>query len=112
MQLDIGAQTQDLSIAQKWSERVIDEFSDQARREEELGIPQTAFMVGLESELMSNQLQAGFTSGFVLPLWQEFSACLPKLQCAAEQCASNAQYYKSIVLRLQPPVDEETKESK
>ena len=41
---DIGAQTQRLEVAQRWGDRVVKEFQDQALHERELGLPPTPYM--------------------------------------------------------------------
>lgn len=101
--LDLGAQTQKLDVALKWGDLCMDEFSEQVEKEIQLGLPPTSYMLGLDSELKRMQLQHGFVSGLVLPLWVAFAACLPKLQSAVENCEANVAYYKSRMLELQPP---------
>ena len=103
--LDIGAQTQDISIAAKWGECCRSEFRAQVLKEVEMGVPPTAYMMGLESDLKYYQLQTGFVSGFVLPLWQVFASCIPDLEFAATQCESNVAFYKEQVqcLHLSDP---------
>lgn len=101
--VDIGAQTQDISIAMKWGDLLMEEFTAQVRKEIEHGLPPTVYMMGLESEYKRMQLQYGFVSTFVLPLWQVVVSCLPALQHAADQCASNVAFYKERMLALQPP---------
>ena len=41
---DVGAQTQRLEVAQRWGERVVKEFQDQALQERKLGLPPTPYM--------------------------------------------------------------------
>ena len=69
-------------------------------KEVDVGVSPTAYMMGLESDLKYYQLQTGFVSGFVLPLWQAFASCIPELEFAAAQCEANVTYYKERVQSL------------
>lgn len=98
---DIGAQTQERSVALKWTQGLVAEFSMQARREHELGIPVTPFMSGLDDELKQMQLQAGFIENIVLPLWSALAKCFPAIAPAVAQAEANKSYYRTRIEELQ-----------
>ena len=90
---DIGAQTQNAIVSLKWSHAVLDEFRAQAAKEKALGIPGTPFMQGLDDELVCMQLQQGFVTNIVIPLWTLLAQVFPELEYAAAQAACNRQYF-------------------
>lgn len=90
---DLGAQTQCREVALKWTDRLVDEFSSQAQREIEHCLPLTPFLHGLDDELKKMNLQVGFLSGVVMPLWSALSAVLPPLEPVVAQLESNRRYY-------------------
>jgi len=71
----IGAQTQCREVALQWTDRLVAEFSSQAAREIEMGIPLTPFLHGLDDECKKMQLQVGFLNGVVNPLWTAWHQC-------------------------------------
>ena len=98
--VDIGAQTQELPIALAWYTRVNDEFQNQVKREEELGLPLTDYMIGLESETKRCKSQIGFISQFVFPVWSTLASIFPELQCAVDRCVRNEAYYQEQLDKL------------
>ena len=64
---------------------VVDEFTAQSKKEKKLGLAQTPFMANLDSEEAIAQLQVGFDSYVVAPLWEAIALMLPN---AKEQCKS------------------------
>lgn len=90
---DIGAQTQKASVSLKWSQAVLDEFRAQATKEIALGLPETPFMQGLNDELVCMQLQQGFVTNIVIPLWTVLAQVFPELEYAVGQAACNRQYF-------------------
>ena len=92
--IDIGAQTQDISIAMKWTKRVNDEFMKQVAREKERDLPLTDYMTGLESPAKRYKSQVGFIAGLVLPLWGAIAAFFPSLQAAVNRCIENETHYQ------------------
>jgi hypothetical protein len=67
---DLGGQTAPWNIAAKWGEMVIQEFSAQSGAEEELGLPKSPFMVGLDDEYTRTRLQGNFIT-YVGLCWSE-----------------------------------------
>jgi GAF domain-containing protein len=97
---DIGAQTQCRTVALKWTDRLVEEFSAQAAREIECNIPLTPFLHGLDDELKKMQLQVGFVNGVVSPLWVALAACFPDMEPAITQLEGNKNYYAAEVDRI------------
>jgi 3',5'-cyclic-nucleotide phosphodiesterase len=97
---DIGAQTQSQTVAMKWTDALTREFSSQAKKELDLGLPVTSMMHGLDDELKKMQLQASFVKGIVMPLWSALSTCFPDLAYAVQQAESNQKFYLLQVDRL------------
>lgn len=100
---DIGAQSQDQSVSLKWTACLISEFSNQVKREEELGLPVTQFMAGLDSELKQVQLQIGFIHNIVLPLWSGMMVCFPRLSSAVDNILRNEEYFVQKKSELEIP---------
>jgi 3'5'-cyclic nucleotide phosphodiesterase len=90
---DVGAQTQARHLALQWTERCLDEFSAQGKKEEALGLPLTPYMQNLDDELTRHKIQAGFVGGIVIPLWSAIAQCFPGLQYATNQAISMKNYY-------------------
>jgi GAF domain-containing protein len=98
---DIGAQTQDSVLSLQWTEKCIAEFSHQADKEIELGLDPTPYMVGLKAdELKCMQLQHGFISGIVLPLWSSLAECFPNLSPSIDRLLANKQYFGDRIDQL------------
>jgi hypothetical protein len=79
---------------------VNDEFQGQVSREEELGLPLTDFMMGLESESKRSKSQVGFISQFVLPLWSTLADMYPELKASVDRCIQNEAYYQELYDQL------------
>ena len=94
---DLSGQTMKLEIAQKWGNALMLEFAAQSSKEVELGLPVTPFMQGLDSELNKLQLQYGFVSNIVVPLWAALSASFPELESCCHQAHSNKMYYQNEI---------------
>lgn len=98
---DIGAQTQKRELALKWTDSCIQEFHNQALKEVELGLEVTPYMLGLkDDEMKCMQLQHGFISGVVSPLWSSLAEVFPKLSVAVDKLCSNRTYYASRLEEL------------
>lgn len=74
---DLGAQVLPISTAWDFYIRCTDEFMDQAVAEEELGLPVTPFMTGLEDAAVRAFGQVQFVEFVVAPLWKACSTALP-----------------------------------
>lgn len=91
---DIGAQTQTNQLAMKWTNYCIQEFSNQADKEIELGVEPTSYMIGLRgNDTKCMRLQFGFVDGVVLPLWSALAKCFPKLTPSIDRLMVNKKYY-------------------
>jgi GAF domain-containing protein len=98
---DIGAQTQCRSVAMKWTDRLVAEFSSQAQREIDASIPLTPFLHGLDDELKKMQLQVGFLNGIVMPLYSALAVLLPELdKLPNQQLRQNRDFYQSQVEKI------------
>lgn len=97
---DIGAQTQGKELADKWTERCLNEFALQGEKEKALGLELTPFMQGLDDELTRMQLQVGFVGGIVVPLWSALAECFPQLEFAANQALSAKAHYSDQVTAI------------
>ena len=76
------------------------EFDLQSKKEAELGLPVTPFMSGLDDELKIQQLQFGFVSNIVLPLWASVAACFPNTQPALDQLRLGEKMYSDRAKEL------------
>lgn len=91
---DIGAQTQENSIAFKWVSRCYNEFQTQANKEKELGIITTPFLHELTDDKKIFASQYSFINDIVEPIWKAFTELFPDLQFAKEQLISNKTSYQ------------------
>eukprot|EP00607_Mallomonas_marina_P007627 CAMPEP_0182419468 /NCGR_PEP_ID=MMETSP1167-20130531/3925_1 /TAXON_ID=2988 /ORGANISM="Mallomonas Sp, Strain CCMP3275" /LENGTH=681 /DNA_ID=CAMNT_0024594419 /DNA_START=529 /DNA_END=2574 /DNA_ORIENTATION=+ len=94
---DLSGQALKPELALKWADMVCDEFREQAQREVRLGLPLTPHMQGLELEITKLQLQFGFISNIVVPLWKALSELFPAVRHMAENAYANKLYYKDRV---------------
>lgn len=77
---DLSSVARPLPIALQWVEMVCQEFSDQARKSEELGIFVPPHIVNLEDEAARCRLQVNFIDYLVAPLWNSISTILPEVK--------------------------------
>ena len=98
---DLSAHTFPREISLAWSARISEEFSNQVREEELLGLPITPFMAGLDKPLARAKLQATFLSRVVVPLWRALAALADgKLDEPLYNVDGNATHYVSECERL------------
>lgn len=97
---DIGAQVMPPTIAQDWSDRVIEEFGMQTRQEAELGLPVTAFMSGLEKPKAKGKAQGSFVDFVVAPLWRNLTSALfpdtPAAKAFLDNLAKNRDIFTAM----------------
>ncbi|CAD7923906.1 unnamed protein product [Amoebophrya sp. A120] len=93
---DIGNGCQPLSVALRWKDRILEEFSNQAAEEAKVGIPVTPFMLNLHDPIVAAKSQIAFVGFVVAPLMQIVSPLLG-LDTYMECMYSNTQYYQDIV---------------
>lgn len=93
----------DFNVVRRWSIRVCEEFSSQAKKEREIGLKVTNFMYNLKSELEIAKLQLGFVNYVVLPLWKTVSTLFPKAAHFVENCQRNAKLWQDIIDKSPSP---------
>jgi len=87
---DLSGQCYPARIARKWGDRVIEEFTAQARREESLGMPVMPFMKNLTRPLDRARLQLRFVNQVVLPLWTAMNDLLHGLAVPVDNLCVHA----------------------
>jgi cAMP-specific phosphodiesterase 4 len=70
---DFGASTKEFEVCREWSRLVNEEFMNQSKKEAELGIPQSPFMLNLDNELVMAKNELGFLKFMVQPLYKSLS---------------------------------------
>lgn len=97
---DLSGQVMRLDLAEQWGDRLVTEFRQQAEKEAERHLPVTPYMQDLNSELSVMQLQQGFLSTIVVPLWAALAACLPNVLHLKEKAEANLQHYQERIRQL------------
>ena len=59
----------------------------------------TSFMMGLDDPARQAELQIGFVSHVVLPMWRSMSALFPPMSEAVANCEANLEVYKDDLVR-------------
>lgn len=93
---DIGAQTQEYSIAFKWVNRCYTEFQTQACREKELGIMTSPFLHELTDDKKIFASQYSFINDIVEPIWSAVAEIFPDMKFASSQLINNKLLYKNF----------------
>ena len=96
---DLSGQAMPQHIARQWGSRVITEFRAQCALEDRLGLPVTSFMMGLDDPARQAELQIGFVSHVVLPMWRSMSMLFPPMSEAVSNCEANLKIYKDDLVR-------------
>ena len=102
---DLSGQAMPAHIARKWGAKVIDEFRAQASLEARLELPVTEFMTGLENKSRQAQLQIGFVSHVVLPLWRAMATLYPSLTEAVKHCEQSLRLYQEDAAKIRADED-------
>ena len=87
----------DFDVSKRWSIRICEEFSLQAKKERQMGLQVTPFMDNLKSEIEIAKLQCGFVNYVVLPLWKIVAALFPKVAHFEANCVRNAELWQHII---------------
>jgi hypothetical protein len=91
---DLSNPTKEYDILSRWSRAVNEEFSNQVREEEELGLPVSEFMKGAEIPKVYYKNEIGFNKFVVRPLWVCFESWLkPHITFMLEQIDDNLERF-------------------
>ncbi|DAZ93938.1 TPA: hypothetical protein N0F65_012884 [Lagenidium giganteum] len=90
---DLGSVARPLNITLKWVDRVCEEFTQQAKRSEELGIFVPPHIVNLEDEVVKSRLQVNFIDYLVAPLWNLIATILPEARPSLDCLRANRDYF-------------------
>lgn len=91
---DLSSVAHPLPITIRWVDMVCQEFTDQAKRSEALGIFVPPHIVNLEDEGMRCRLQVNFIDYLVAPLWNAISSILPEVKTTyVEHLRANRDYF-------------------
>lgn len=98
---DLSAQALPIEQAKSWGSRVVQEFILQAEKEKKLNLDVAPFMQNLNDEQSILDLQIGFLTFVLLPMWEPFVSLLPNLKFFVSGIQSNLDYYKEKLDKLQ-----------
>lgn len=97
---DLSGQALKRELALEWGDRVLKEFDNQVKLEQEHGVPVTQFMTGLDNMLTRFNVQIGFVSTFIIPQWSLMTKCFPPLLPRVVHAQENLAYYKDQIVQL------------
>jgi hypothetical protein len=80
-------------ISVRWGKLVAEEFTMQTEKEQQLGLPVTAFMSGLKDPIAAAKSQKGFIDFVIIPLTDPLFRIFPDLK----ECAKHLQENKAAV---------------
>ena len=83
---DLSGQAYGEAVSNEWSDRIVQEFSAQAQRESDEGLPVSGFMANLDTPMAIAKLQFGFIAFVVIPLWQSLGKVLKGLDVRCGSC--------------------------
>lgn len=101
---DVSGQLNPWPVAEKWGQRIIDEFRNQSSLEKEMGLPLTPHMANLEAKYDQAKMQRGFLMVVLLPFWQELAELFPLLCPLVEHLLSNADRYADTMEASDSPI--------
>lgn len=90
---DLSSVAHPLHISIKWVELVCQEFTDQAKKSEAMGIFVPPHIVNLEDEVVRSRLQVNFIDYLVAPLWNAIANILPDARPTVEYLRQNRDYF-------------------
>ncbi|CAM9627850.1 unnamed protein product [Chrysoparadoxa australica] len=90
---DLGGQVSETHVALEWGRLILQEFANQARREQELGLPLTFPLESCEVDIMKGQLM--FLNEIVAPLWEPVASMFPALSHCVTRLDENRKYYEN-----------------
>uniref|UniRef100_A0A7R9UAZ1 PDEase domain-containing protein n=1 Tax=Pinguiococcus pyrenoidosus TaxID=172671 RepID=A0A7R9UAZ1_9STRA len=94
---DLNGQAQPWDLANKWGDRVLQEFRSQAKGELRNQLPLTGFMHSLADKISEAKVQKGFVRGVVLPIWQGLSILAPEASFFVKNAEANARRYEEMI---------------
>lgn len=103
---DLGAQSKDESIAQRWGDMVLTEFQEQAEEEIKLGLDPTPHMHNLKEEHQRAQVQLGFIGYIVIPGFQVLVSYLPNASYYLDNLYKNKKRYEHVLANSNKPVND------
>jgi len=92
---DVCAQTYIRPLALKWGKLVTEEFTHQARAEEELGLKPSVPVIATDLEFWKSQ--QFFTENILYEMWSNFALLIPELQVRVDQLTKNIDYYHRCI---------------
>lgn len=90
---DLSSVAHPLPISIKWVDLVCEEFTQQAKTAESLGVFVPPHILNLDDEVVKCRLQVNFIDYLVAPLWTAIVSILPKAKRSLEHLRSNRQYF-------------------
>ncbi|KAF1326752.1 Camp-specific 3', partial [Globisporangium splendens] len=90
---DLSSVAHPLHITIKWVELVCQEFTDQAKKSEAIGIFVPPHLVNLDDEVGRSRLQVNFIDYLVAPLWNTIATILPGVRPTVEYLRQNRDYF-------------------
>ena len=85
---DLSNPVRPFAISEFWSRCIAEEFTNQVKKERNLGLPFAPFME-VKSELDLCKSEIGFSTFVVLPMWKAIAAVFPVLDVLETQLQSN-----------------------
>uniref|UniRef100_K3X4R9 PDEase domain-containing protein n=1 Tax=Globisporangium ultimum (strain ATCC 200006 / CBS 805.95 / DAOM BR144) TaxID=431595 RepID=K3X4R9_GLOUD len=90
---DLSSVAHPLPITIKWVDLVCQEFTDQAKKSEAIGIFVPPHLVNLDDEVGRSRLQVNFIDYLVAPLWNTIATILPDARPTVEYLRQNRDYF-------------------
>jgi len=107
---DISAQVYVWKVAQKWEERVSEEFLRQVEREKERRLTPSPFMAEMSNPRQRFKSQLYFCDVILKPFWDNIGRLFPFLKSRVEELEMNREHYQELLKKHSPPKKEEAKE--
>lgn len=85
------------AVAADWAVRVAAEFTKQTEKEQQLQLPITPFMQGLDSQLKIAKMQIDFFQWIVNPFFHTLGKLFSDLEILAERGAKNCFEYQALI---------------
>lgn len=97
---DLSGQVMEIDVASQWEEKVTSEFIAQAVSEEELGLPVSQFMKGLNDNSIRFKNHLNFIDFVMTPLWTTVAAALPPMKQCVQQLHLNRKIYAERIVKI------------
>lgn len=99
---DLSNPTKTFALSYRWSSALANEFLGQVREEEDLNLPVTTFMRGLDRPLVFIKNEISFYSAIVKPLWECMNLWLaPNLNDALGNLSRNITQLKEMEAKVE-----------